>query len=87
MSDFHSRVRALRKLRGFSAAELAEKADLTEGYIHMIERGARGRRPTLDLARKLARALSVTVDELLDGADVAPDGAEEPVTDDAAEAP
>ena len=73
MSDFHSRVRDLRKLRGLSAAELAEKAELTEGYIHMIERGARGRRPTLDLARRLARALSVTVDELLDGADVAPE--------------
>ncbi len=85
MSDFHSRVRDLRKLRDLSAAELAQKAELTEGYIHMIERGARGKRPTLDLARRLARALSVTVDELLDGADVAPDGAEETVTDDAAE--
>ena len=42
----------------------------------MIERGARGRRRRWTSPGGL-RALSVTVDELFDGADVAPDGAEE----------
>jgi len=63
-SDLGARVRALRKGRGLSQAELAEKCEVTVEHISGIERGSRA--PSLEILEKLALALRVTISDLFD---------------------
>jgi transcriptional regulator with XRE-family HTH domain len=56
------RVRLLRRQAGFTQARLAEKADLSDNFIGLIERG-KGR-PTLEAISRIARALGVRLGEL-----------------------
>jgi transcriptional regulator with XRE-family HTH domain len=51
-------LRALRKERGLSQAELAEAASVSTKLVSAIEQG--GRSPSLDTIDKLCRALKVT---------------------------
>jgi DNA-binding XRE family transcriptional regulator len=56
-------VRIWRERRGLKATELAQATGLTSAYISEIENG---KKPgSIDAFRKLARALGVTVDDLL----------------------
>ena len=56
------RVKEVRKQKGISQEELAERADLSAQYISQIETGRkRGSLPTYN---KLAKALDVSIDEL-----------------------
>jgi len=57
------RLRDLRESRGWSQEELAEESDLDPTYIGGIERGRRN--PSLVSLAKLARALKVSLPELL----------------------
>lgn len=61
--DFGKRVRQKRIESNLTQEELAEKTDLSVGYIGMIERGKRV--PSLDTFVMLADELNVTADELL----------------------
>jgi transcriptional regulator with XRE-family HTH domain len=63
--EIGARVRSLRDARGLTQAELGEALALTQSNISAIERGGRG--VTIHQAVKLARALRVSVDELLTG--------------------
>lgn len=45
-------------------ADLAAKADVTDAYIAMLETGKRAN-PSLEVLKRLARALGVSVAELL----------------------
>jgi transcriptional regulator with XRE-family HTH domain len=54
----------LRKFRGFSQVELAEKCEVTVEHISGIERGSRA--PSLEILEKLALALRVTISDLFD---------------------
>lgn len=54
-ADFGSRLRQLREEAGISCNELARRSGVSDGMISRLERGERT--PTLDTARKLARAL------------------------------
>lgn len=56
-------VRKLRRELGLSQEELAERADLHRTYIAGIERG--GRNITLRSLERLAKALGVSVTDLL----------------------
>jgi transcriptional regulator with XRE-family HTH domain len=58
-------VRAKRREAGFSQEKLAEKADLSTVFISRIERGKES--PTMDNLVKVARALRVRVQKLVDG--------------------
>lgn len=58
-------VRAKRKEAGFSQEKLAEKADLSTVFISRIERGKES--PSLDNLVKIAKALTVRVQDLVDG--------------------
>jgi transcriptional regulator with XRE-family HTH domain len=58
-----SRVRAARKLRGLSVAELADAAGLTKTTVYRIEAGQH--LPQMRTARRLADALGVAVESLL----------------------
>ena len=64
---FGKRIRAYRHARELSQEELAERADLHRTYVSTIERG--GQSVSLDNAAKLARALKVSLSELIDRLD------------------
>ena len=54
---------ALRINRGLSQKQLAEMCGVTQQFIQRIEKGKVN--PSIPTIRKIARALSVTVDELI----------------------
>lgn len=65
---FDDKMRRLRLVRGMSQDELAKQAGISRVSIGFYERGERV--PPADVAARIARALQVSVDELLDiGAD------------------
>lgn len=57
-------VRVWREHRGLSQRELAGRAGLSQAYIAQIETGRR--RGTVDVYRRLADALGVEIDDLVD---------------------
>lgn len=59
-------IRTARLRRKMTQAQLAEAADLSVPYISHVERGKK--RVSLDALLRISRALSVTVDQLLSGA-------------------
>lgn len=60
---FPERLRRAREIRQLSQAELAARAKLQPSAVSHFETG--GRRPSLDNLRRLADALSVSIDYLL----------------------
>jgi transcriptional regulator with XRE-family HTH domain len=58
-------LRTLRRERGWSMAELAEKAGVTDAYIANLETGKKSN-PSLAVLKRLAKALGVPVTELLE---------------------
>ena len=59
--DFGIRVKAFRKMRGYSQEDFAENIGYARSYISRIERGKAN--PSLDAICILADALSVHVSE------------------------
>jgi transcriptional regulator with XRE-family HTH domain len=57
-------IRELREKKGLTQEELAFKAKVTQGYVAQLELGIR-KNPSLDVVRRLARALGVRLGELL----------------------
>jgi transcriptional regulator with XRE-family HTH domain len=64
LQTFGKRLRSLRKIRGWSQEVLAEQAGLHPTYIGGIERGERN--PSLINLVRLAKALSLSLAELVD---------------------
>ena len=64
MRDLKTVLRGLRKKRGWSQAEVARRAKVTDAYVAMLETGKK-RNPSLAVLKRLARALRVPVAELL----------------------
>ena len=62
--NFSERLRAARELRGFSQGDLAERAGFQPSAISHFETGRRA--PSFDNLKRLADALNVTTDYLLD---------------------
>ena len=60
---FAERLKAARALRGWTQAELAERAGLPPTSIAHFESGSR--KPSFDTLRRLAAALDVSTDYLL----------------------
>jgi transcriptional regulator with XRE-family HTH domain len=56
-------VRELRKARGLTQKQLGSLCDMHRTYIGGVERGERN--PTFDIQLRLARALQVSLSELL----------------------
>jgi transcriptional regulator with XRE-family HTH domain len=54
-----------RETLGLSQRDLARKARVTPGYVAQLEMGVR-RNPTLEILKRLAKALGVPVGELID---------------------
>jgi transcriptional regulator with XRE-family HTH domain len=57
------RIRKLREAANLTQADLADKLGVTQAYIAMLESDAR--EPSLDVLRRLAKALKADVSELL----------------------
>lgn len=62
--QFRARLVLLRNAKGFKQEELAEKIDRANNYISRIETG-RIKTVPYDVLERLARALDVTIDDLL----------------------
>ena len=54
----------MRKAKGFSQEKLARLADVANNTITKIEAG-KNQNPTLDTLKKIAKALEVSVDDLI----------------------
>ena len=63
MASLAQRIKSLRAKREMTQAELAERAKLTLGYIGKLETGSYD--PQLSTLKRLAKALRVTVAELV----------------------
>ena len=57
-------VARMRKVKGWSQSELARRSGVSQAFISSLEGGRRGK-ATTDVAEALAKALGVTVDDLL----------------------
>ncbi len=68
MDDVRQRLarnlRDLRKAQGLSQEAFADESGLHRTYISDLERGARN--PTISVADRIAKALKVSVGQLLD---------------------
>ena len=58
-------IKAQRKVKGMKRIDLARAAKVTPAYITQLETGER-KNPSLDVLKRLARALGVPVTELLE---------------------
>ena len=71
--EIGERVRELRKQRGFTKEMLAEKAEISVGFLGDIEKGKKG--TSADTLAGLAFALRVSADFLLFGKEIRGEGA------------
>lgn len=60
-----SKINALRKQKGYTLDELAERADSSKSYIWELE-NKEPPRPSADKLAKIAKALGVTIDYFID---------------------
>ena len=58
-----NRVRVWREYRGLTSSALADRARIGQGFVSQIETGKR--EGTVDTLRKIARALDLTLDDLV----------------------
>jgi transcriptional regulator with XRE-family HTH domain len=56
-------IKAVRERQGISQEKLAELAEIDRTYVSMIERGKR--HPTLEVAGRIADALSMKLSEVI----------------------
>lgn len=61
---FGATLRRQRERYGLTQQELAERAIITQSYLAMLETGER-ENPSLDIVRRLARALELPLKDLL----------------------
>ena len=64
MADFSKRLKDVIEMRGVSQAWLADKADTTEATISRYIAGVH--KPNLDIVAKIAKALNVSIDYIMD---------------------
>lgn len=60
------KVAYYRKLKGWTQENLAEKTDVTPGYISQIESTSNGQMPSLEMLLTLSEVLEVPPSKLLD---------------------
>lgn len=64
MSNISKNIKKLRETKGLSQEKLARLADVANNTIIKIEVG-KNQNPTLDTLRKIAKALEISVDDLI----------------------
>jgi len=63
-SELGITIRRLREASGLTQGQLAERVSITSSYLARLEAGEHDH-PSLDIVRRLARALKVPLKELL----------------------
>jgi len=61
----HDRIKQRREEKGLAAIELAQRAEISKGYVSEIESG-RAPRPSADVLYRIATALGTTIADLLE---------------------
>ena len=64
MSNISKNLRKMREAKGLSQERLARMADVANNTIIKIESG-KNQNPTLDTLKKIAKALGISVDDLI----------------------
>lgn len=64
MSNISKTLRKLREERGLSQEKLVRLADVADNTIIKIEAG-KNQNPTFDTLKKIAKALEISIDELI----------------------
>lgn len=64
MSNITKNIRKLREAKRLSQEKLARMADVANNTIIKIEAG-KNQNPTLDTLKKIAKALEISVDDLI----------------------
>lgn len=64
MSNIANNLRKLRKAKGLSQERLARLANIANNTIVKIEAG-KNKNPTLDTLKKIAKALGVSIEDLI----------------------
>lgn len=59
-----SRMKQLRKKRGFSLSELADRAGVAKSYLSSIENGKKSN-PSIQILEKISSVLGVNIETLL----------------------
>lgn len=59
------RIKQLRKVKGLSLSELAEKAGVAKSYLSSIERNIQ-KNPSVQFLEKISSVLGVTVNQLIE---------------------
>lgn len=62
-------IRKYRKIRNYTLQELADKTNLTHGYVRDLECLTIDKTPTLETIGKFADALEIDIRQLFDDAD------------------
>lgn len=65
------KLKELRLHMGFTQQQLSEKSGLSRAYISLIEKGEKGKAPSLETISKLSQALQTTPEYLLYGTEPA----------------
>jgi transcriptional regulator with XRE-family HTH domain len=60
------KIKTLRAEKGWSLPDLAEKADVSKGFLFQIESEEAKANPSLETLNKIARALGITLANLLE---------------------
>ena len=56
-----------RKKKGYTQAQLSEMVGISSNYLSLIERGNKGQSYSMETLFKIAAALEVNVNDLLEG--------------------
>lgn len=64
MSNISKTLRKLREQKGFTQEKLARLADISNNTVIRIEAG-KNQNPTLETLKRLAKALDISVDDLI----------------------
>nr|WP_019534966.1 helix-turn-helix transcriptional regulator [Paenibacillus ginsengihumi] len=62
--DFYEQLRDMRKMKGFTIRELADRSGVSAAYISQLENGNRGV-PSPDVLMKLSEGLNIPYTELM----------------------
>jgi transcriptional regulator with XRE-family HTH domain len=65
MMEFYSRLKGIRKLKGFTIREVAERSGVSTAYISQLENGNRGI-PSPEILMKLSEGLNISYSELME---------------------
>jgi transcriptional regulator with XRE-family HTH domain len=65
MMYFYDKLRDLRKLKGFTIRELADRSGVSAAYISQLENGNRGI-PSPDVLMKLSEGLNTSYSDLME---------------------